>query len=155
MADKKAKSSDDSNPGVARSGNKVKVHYTGTLDNGMKFDSSEGREPLEFTLGASMVIKGFDNAVEGMKVGEEKTVRIPAAEAYGSRVKELVQDVPMDKVKDSDKFREGMVLTLKGPSGQELNAFVVKIEKGVMTLDLNHPLAGHDLNFTIKLVEIE
>jgi len=139
---------------MAKNGDRVKVHYTGTFDDGEKFDSSEGREPLEFVVGSGSVIKGFETAVIGLSVGEERNVSINPEDGYGLRSEELVQELPLEGMKDADKFQEGMMLTLRDPEGSMMNARVAKIENNKMTLDLNHPLAGKTLNFSIKLVEI-
>jgi len=143
------------------SGDKVKVEYTGSFDDGEVFDTSthkgeDGKEhshPLEFEAGKGMVIKGFDNAVIGMKVGEEKTIKIKKEEAYGEIRKELVQKVPVSQMPEGVK--KGMILGLTTPDGQQIPARITEIDKEVATVDLNHPLAGRDLNFKIKIVGIE
>ena len=134
---------------MSNNGKKVKVHYTGTLDDGTKFDSSLDRgEPLEFTCMAGQMIPGFDAAVETMEQGETKTVHIPAADAYGERNEELVQRIPLENIPNGDQLPEG-------PTGQPFPVFVQGIENGIVTFDMNHELAGKDLNFEITLVEIE
>ena len=138
----------------AQKGDKVKVHYTGTLGNGEQFDTSEGREPLEFELGAGMVIPGFDNAITGMAKGEKATVTIPSAEAYGPRQDELIQKVPMDFF-NGETPQVGWMLQLQSPEGQILPAVVTAIDDDGVTLDINHPLAGQDLTFEIELVDFE
>ncbi len=137
----------------ATTGNTIKVHYTGTLDDGTQFDSSAGREPLELTLGEGQVIPGFEKGLEGMAVGEKKTVHIPAEEAYGKHHPELVQEVPRDRIPEEIELEVGVQLQAQGPSG----AFVVVVtdlNDEVATLDGNHPLAGEALNFELELVEI-
>jgi len=138
----------------AKAGDTVRIHYTGTLDNGTRFDSSEGREPLEFNLGGGQVIPGFDAAVDGMAVGESKTVTIPAAEAYGERHEQLVQQVPREMLPDTIKPAVGMQLQSQSPEGQVMNLVVTEVNDASITVDANHPLAGQALTFSIELVEI-
>ena len=141
---------------MSNKGKKVKVHYTGTLDDGTKFDSSVDRgEPIEFTCMAGQMIPGFDAAVEDMAVGEKKTVHIPAAEAYGERNDEMVQKVPVDQIPNADQLPVGQTVYMMGPGGQPFPVFVESIEDGIVTFDMNHELAGKDLNFDIELVEVE
>lgn len=138
----------------AKAGDTVRIHYTGTLDNGTRFDSSEGREPLEFNLGGGQVIPGFDAAVDGMAVGESKTVTIPAAEAYGERHEQLVQQVPREMLPDTIEPAVGMQLQSQSPEGQVMNLVVTEVSDASITVDANHPLAGQALTFSIELVEI-
>ena len=138
----------------AKAGDKVRIHYTGTLEDGSVFDSSEGRDPLEFTLGVGQVVPGFDKAVTGMAVGEEKTETIPAAEAYGARNPDAVQAFPRDKVPESVPLEIGTQLQLSGPAGQPIMVVVSEVTETEVILDANHALAGNDLTFQIKLVEI-
>lgn len=141
---------------MSNKGKKVKVHYTGTLDDGTKFDSSLDRgEPLEFTCMAGQMIPGFDAAVEAMEQGETKTVHIPAADAYGERNEELVQRIPVDQIPNADQLPVGQTVYMQGPGGQPFPVFVKSIEDGIVTFDMNHELAGKDLNFEITLVEID
>lgn len=138
----------------AKAGDRVRVHYTGTLEDGTVFDSSEGREPLEFTLGSGQVIPGFDEAVSGMNPGDERTVTIPAAEAYGTRRDELVMEVERTRLPEDLEPEVGQQLQLS----QEGQAFVVRVSDVTsesITLDANHPLAGEDLTFRLQLVEID
>ena len=129
---------------------------TVTLDDGTQFDSSYDRgEPLEFTCGAGQMIKGFDAAVVDMQVGEKKTVHIPAAEAYGERDDAMVQKVPVDQIPNADQLPVGQTVYMMGPGGQPFPVFVQSIEDGIVTFDMNHELAGKDLNFDIELVEVE
>lgn len=140
---------------MSNEGKKVKVHYTGTLDDGTKFDSSIDRgEPLEFTCGAGQMISGFDAAVKNMAPGEKKTVHIPAAEAYGERREEMVQKVPVDQIPQGDQLPVGQTVYMQGPSGQPFPVFVESIEEGIVTFDMNHELAGKDLTFEIEIVEV-
>jgi len=139
----------------AKSGDNVKIHYTGTLEDGTEFDSSAGREPLAFALGTGQVITGFDNAVDGMTVGESKTVTIPANEAYGDRHEQLVQQVPKTALPEDMKPEVGMQLQSQSPEGQVMNLVVTDVEEESITVDANHPLAGQALTFAIELVEID
>lgn len=139
----------------ASSGDTVKVDYTGRLEDGTVFDSSEGREPLEFTLGAGQVIPGFDQGVEGMEVGEEKTITIPAEEAYGPHQDELVAEIDKSSFPSDVELNVGDMLRLQQPDGQTIAATVANIGDNTVTLDANHPLAGEDLTFDVKLVGIE
>jgi peptidylprolyl isomerase len=138
----------------AKSGDSVKIHYTGTLDDGTEFDSSAGRDPLQFTLGTGQVIPGFDKAVEGMAVGDSKTVNIAAEDAYGPRHEQMVQEVPRTALPDDLDPEEGMALRAEGQDGQTLNLTVTAVSDNSITVDGNHPLAGKALNFDIELVEI-
>ena len=138
----------------AKSGDTVKIHYTGTLNDGTEIDSSAGRDPLEFEVGSGQVIPGFDKAVEGMAVGDEKTVNIQPEDAYGPRHDQMVQEVPKSALPDDLEPAEGMGLQAQGPDGQVLNLTVTAVGEDSITVDGNHPLAGQALNFDIKLVEI-
>ena len=139
---------------AAKSGDTVSIHYTGTLDDGTEFDSSAGREPLEFTLGSGQVIAGFDAAVTGMTVGDKKSVRMEADEAYGERREELVQEVPRSALPDEIKPEEGMALQSQSPEGHIMNLIVTGVSDDSITVDANHPLAGQALSFDIELVKI-
>jgi peptidylprolyl isomerase len=138
----------------ATAGNKVKIHYTGTLEDGSQFDSSEGREPLEFELGSGQVIPGFDNAVEGMAVGESKSVSIAPEDAYGPRVEQAIQEVPKSALPPDLEPEVGMRLQAQGQGQQTLQLTVTEVGDETITVDGNHPLAGKTLNFEISLVEI-
>ena len=135
-------------------GNTIKVHYTGTFDSGDVFDSSEGKEPLQFTVGSHQVIPGFDNGVLGMKEGEEKTIKIQAKEAYGERNEKFIQHLPKDKVNVGFEVKPGHVLMFKGPNGEKIPSIVKEVGNDKITIDLNHPLAGKNLNFKVKVVAI-
>lgn len=139
----------------AKSGDRVKVHYHGKLRNGETFDSSQGREPLEFTVGSGQVIKGFDEGVKGMEVGEKKTVEIPADDAYGQKDQQNVIEFPKDQFPPDMKPEVGMQLMLSNGAGQNFNVTVVEVKDDTVVLDANHPLAGQDLIFDIELVGIE
>jgi len=138
----------------ATHGDTVRVHYTGTLDDGTPFDSSEGREPLEFTLGGGQVIPGFDAGVTGMEPGETKTVRIPADEAYGPRRDEMMLQVSPDQFPEGMDPQVGQQLQLRQPDGQAVVVRVAEVSSEGVTLDANHPLAGEDLTFELTLAEI-
>ena len=138
----------------AKAGDTVKIHYTGTLDDGTQFDSSRGREPLEFQLGSGQVIPGFDKAVDGMAVGEQKTVNIPADDAYGQRNEQMIQEVPRSQLPADLAPQEGMALQAQQPDGNVVNLRVTAVSEEAITVDANHPLAGEALNFDIELVEI-
>jgi len=139
----------------AKSGDSVKIHYDGSLDDGTQFDSSAGRDPLEFTLGSGQVIPGFDTAVEGMSKGEKKSVRIPAEEAYGERNSELIHQVPKSALPEDMEVEAGMPLQASGPDGQVVNMVVIEVSDDSIQVDANHPLAGQALNFDIELVELD
>ena len=138
----------------AKSGDTVRVHYTGTLDDGSEFDSSRGRDPLEFTLGSGSVIDGFDEAVTGMTVGDSKTVTIPCDQAYGERHPGMVQDVPRGAIPDDIELQKGMILHAQGPDGNTLSFTVAEFDEESVKIDGNHPLAGQDLTFALELVSI-
>lgn len=141
---------------TAKQGDTVKIHYTGRLDDGSQFDSSVGREPLEFTVGEGRVIPGFEQAVTGMDEGESKTVTIPADQAYGARNEQAIQDVPLTSLPEQIRqdLQVGMRLQANDPNGQPLILTVTEIGEEAATLDANHPLAGYDLTFDLELVEI-
>ncbi|WP_291319136.1 peptidylprolyl isomerase [Desulfonatronospira sp.] len=133
-------------------GTQVKVHYTGKLNDGTVFDSSQDKEPLEFTMGKGEVIPGIEDAVRDMDQGESKQVTIGKDQAYGDRREDMVIDVPKDKFPDEIPQNVGQQLMLKHPEGQEFPAVIVDVKEETVTLDANHPLAGEDLNFEIQRV---
>ena len=137
-----------------KEGDKVKVHYTGSLEDGTVFDSSEGKDPLEFEAGTGKVIKGFDAAIMGMEKGEEKEVTILPAEAYGTSNDQLFQKVPKSQFPPEQEVKAGLMMLLKAPDGRQIPAKVASIEGEEVTIDLNHPLAGKTLKFKIKIEEI-
>jgi peptidylprolyl isomerase len=139
---------------TAKAGDVVKVHYTGKLTSGEQFDSSIGREPLEFTIGAGQMIKGFDNAMPGMTVGEKKTINIAPEDAYGPKSEEAIIPFPKENVPADMKLEPGMQLTLSNQMGQPVPVIVVEVKEDVIILDANHFLAGQELIFDIELVEI-
>ena len=137
-----------------KSGDKIKVHYHGRLTSGETFDSSEGRDPLEFEVGSGMVIPGFDNGVTGMMVGEKKTINIPFMDAYGPRNPEMVIEMPKDRFPQDMEIEAGMPLVMSDGQGQRFQVTVTEIKETSVMLDANHPLAGQDLVFDLELVEI-
>jgi len=139
-------------------GNKVKIEYEGSLDNGKVFDSSEKHgQPLEFVIGEGKVIPGFENAVIGMEKGQEKTVKIESKDAYGEKRPELMKKIPKTQLpkEAQDKVQPGMVLGMQTPQGQQIPVKVAEVGEDDITLDLNHPLAGQNLTFKIKVVGVE
>jgi len=139
-----------------KSGDKIKVHYKGTLtEGGELFDSSEGRDPLEFTVGAGMVIPGFDNGVVDMEVGEKRTINIPVDQAYGPKNEQNVIDVDRAQLPPEMKELEaGMMLQMMTPDGQPIPVTIVSYTDDKVKLDANHALAGKDLTFDLELVSI-
>lgn len=137
-----------------KSGDTVRIHYTGTLNNGTVFDSSQGRDPLEFTVGSGQIIPGLDKALPGMAVGDTKSVPVPAAEAYGARNDEAVMDVPKSEFPDDIPLKAGTMLEMRSPDGKAVPVQITEVKDDAVTLDANHRLAGEDLNFDIELVSI-
>jgi peptidylprolyl isomerase len=138
----------------AKQGDTVHVHYTGRLADGTTFDSSQDRDPLEITLGQGTVIPGFEKAVEGMAVGDQKTAAIPVDEAYGPRRDELVMDVPRTQLPDGLDPKPGEQLRMQTPDGQAVPVVVADASDEAIKIDANHPLAGEDLTFDLLLVKI-
>lgn len=139
---------------LAKKGDTVKIHYTGKLDDGTVFDSSEGREPLSFTIGNGQVIPGFEEAVVGMALEEKKNVTIPPEKAYGPRNEEMVINVPRKRVPADINPETGQRLQMQGPNEQMIIVEITEVTDESITLDANPPLAGKDLIFDIELVEI-
>ena len=137
-----------------KSGDKVKVHYHGKLDSGETFDSSAGREPLEFEVGSGMVIKGFDDGVTGMSVGDKRTINIPFNEAYGPKNPDMIIDMPKDRFPKDIELEIGMPLAMSDGQGQQFEVIVTQLKEESVVLDANHPLAGQDLIFDLELIEI-
>ena len=139
---------------IAKNGDNVTVHYTGKLTTGEQFDSSNGRVPLGFTIGAGQMIKGFDAAMPGMAIGDKKTVTIVAAEAYGETNPEAIIQFPKTNVPADMVLEPGMPLTLTDQNGHPVQVLVVEVQEDIIVLDANHELAGKDLVFDIELVSI-
>ena len=139
----------------AKKGDNVKVHYKGKLTTGEQFDSSEGRDPLAFTVGAGQMIKGFDEAIPGMAVGEKKTINIAPENAYGPKNEEAIVEFPKSNIPEDMKLEPGMKLQLRNQDGQPIPVTVAEVKDDVVILDANHELAGKELVFDIELVEIE
>lgn len=137
-----------------KDGDTVKIHYKGTLSDGTVFDQSEGRGPLEFKVGSNTVIPGFEKAVVGMKVGDSKTETIPCAEAYGEKRDDLLIKAPRDKMPEGSEPQVGQQLQMTTQQGQQVPVQITEVGESEVTLDANHPLAGRDLTFEIKLEEI-
>ena len=138
----------------AKSGDTVKVHYAGKLEDGTEFDSSAGRDPLEFTLGEGGLIPAFEQAVVGMAAGETKTLAIASEEAYGPHREEMVQQVERSQIPDSLELDRGMQLQATRAGGEAVVLTVIEFTDEMVTVDANHPLAGKDLTFEIELVSI-
>ncbi|GAB4524047.1 MAG: peptidylprolyl isomerase [Roseibium sp.] len=137
-----------------KSGDTVRLHYKGTLDDGSVFDSSEGREPLEFTVGSGQIIPGLDEAIPGMKVGDEKTVRIEPEHAYGAHNPLARQAVPRANISDDVPLEVGLQLQAQTEAGQMMTVVVAELSEDEVVLDANHPLAGKVLTFEIQLTGI-
>ncbi|KEJ88062.1 FKBP-type peptidyl-prolyl cis-trans isomerase [Sulfitobacter donghicola] len=138
-----------------KAGDTVHLHYTGTLLDGTTFDSSEGRDPLQFVVGSGQIIPGLDVAIPGMKVGDKKVVKIAADDAYGQVNPEMRQAVPREGIPAEIQLEVGLQLQMQTPDGQAMPVTVVELDEATVTLDANHPLAGKDLQFDIELVKID
>lgn len=132
----------------------VKINYKGTLSDGTVFDTSEGKEPLEFIFGIGMIIPGLEKGIEGLKEGDKKTVEIKAEEAYGPVMEEAVQEVPKEQLPADIKLEVGMQLAAQGPQGA-IPVKIVEILEKTIKVDFNHPLAGKDLKFDVEVVEVK
>jgi peptidylprolyl isomerase len=137
-----------------KAGDTIALHYTGTLDDGSEFDSSRGSKPLSFRVGAGQVIPGFDAAVMGMEVGASKVFTIPAEEAYGPYVEELVQEVPRTDLPEDFEPIIGMQVQAQSDTGEVAVFTITELDDEIVTLDANHELAGETLTFDIKIVSI-
>ena len=135
--------------------NTVKVNYTGKLSDGQVFDSSEGKEPIEFTLGQGRLIPGFEKGLIDMELNEKKTITIPKEEAYGEVNKDLIQEVKKSELPQEMAPEVGMGLVSKSPDGQEMNLLVVEVRDETIVIDGNHPLAGKELIFDLEVIEIK
>ena len=140
---------------LVKRGDKVKVQYTGTLQDGTIFDKSKEEEPLEFTVGSGQIIPGFDKAVEGMKLNEEKKVTIKQEDAYGKRNETAIREFSKNSLPENFKPEKGMVIRLQDQTGRAIPGTVTNITENNITIDLNHPLAGKELTFNIKVVGID
>ncbi len=139
----------------AKTGDTVRMHYTGTLDDGTTFDSSKGRDPLQFTVGSGEIIPGLETAIEGMEPGDNKTVTVPAEEAYGAHDPARVQTVPRAQIPEDIPTEPGTQLEVQTQTGQRVPVMVTESNEQEVTLDANHPLAGKSLTFDVELVEIK
>ena len=137
-----------------KTGDTVHIHYTGTLNDGTTFDSSEGREPLTFEVGSGQIIPGLDSAIPGMTVGDKKTVNVACDDAYGQMNPAMRQDVPRADIPAEIPLEVGSRLQMQTQDGQVISVTVAAVEEESVTLDANHPLAGEDLTFNIELVKI-
>ena len=137
-----------------KKGDTVKVHYHGKLTTGETFDSSDGKDPLEFKVGDGDVIKGFEEGVMGMQIGDKKTIQIPAEDAYGVKNEEMMIEFPKDRFPSDMNPEVGMPLTMSNGAGQNFRVTITEIKDDSVILDANHPLAGEELIFDIELVEI-
>lgn len=140
--------------GQVKQGDTVRVHYTGKLGDGEVFDSSREAQPLQFTVGASQVINGFEEAVVGMSPGDSKSTTIPADDAYGQRRDDMVAQIERERIPEGIAPEIGQWLQLRLEGGQMLQAIITEMSESSLTVDANHPLAGKDLVFEIELVEI-
>jgi len=136
-------------------GDTVRVEYKGTLDDGTVFDSSEGRDPIEFKVGSGQIIRGFDEAVIGMKKGEEKKIHLEPKEAYGENNTQLLKKIARKVLPQDREPAVGMVIGMQRADGRQFEARIKEVSDTEVTIDLNHPLAGKALNFAIKIVEIK
>ena len=140
---------------LVKENNTVKVHYTGKLADGQVFDSSEGKEPIEFTLGQGQLIPGFEKGLIDMKLNEKKTINIPKGEAYGDSREDLIQEVQKSELPEEIKPEVGMGLVSKSQDGREMNLVIAEVKEDSIVVDGNHPLAGKDLIFDLEVVEIK
>lgn len=138
----------------AKPGDTVRIHYTGTLTDGSQFDSSAGRDPLEFTVGGGQIIPGLDREIAGMKVGERKTVNVPCDEAYGQHNPTAMQEVPRASLPAEIEPEVGKRLQAVTQDGSQITVVITAVNENSVTMDANHPLAGKDLIFDVELVEI-
>ncbi|MEW6674329.1 MAG: peptidylprolyl isomerase [Thermodesulfobacteriota bacterium] len=139
---------------AAKAGDKVKVHYTGTLDDGTCFDSSLKRAPIEFTIGKGMLLPAFESGVIGLQPGESRSILIQAEDGYGLRDEQLIGSIPLDRLPPDLAPQVGMKLQMKTPEGEIMIMTVTEMRKSSITVDGNHHLAGQNLHFDVRLVEI-
>ncbi|MEA3429854.1 MAG: peptidylprolyl isomerase [Nanoarchaeota archaeon] len=140
---------------TAKEGDTVKVEYTGTLDDGQVFDTNSGKEPLIIKIGDKKLIKGFEEALHGMKPGDEKSIKLEPKDAYGEHQDTLFQTVPKTSFPEKMELKKGTSLSLRDPEGHTIIATVIEVNDKDVKIDLNHPFAGKNLNFKIKLLSIE
>jgi len=140
---------------VVKKGDTVSVEYTGKLETGETFDSSKGKDPLEFEAGAGKVIKGFDEGIIGMKVGEEKELVIEAENAYGKRSDKYLKEVPRNTIPEKIQLKKGIILMFKREDGMRMPSTVTEVNDKTIKIDFNHPLAGKKLIFNIKIITIK
>jgi len=138
-----------------KNGDVVRIHYTGKFTDGTPFDSSDGREPLEFKMGAGQIIPGLERSIEGMDVGDKETVTVPAADAYGPRDDAQVQAIPRTAIPDGVDVDVGSRLQANTADGRTVNLTVVDLDDSSVTVDANHPLAGRDLVFDIEIIDVK
>ncbi len=139
----------------AKAGDTVQIHYTGTLSDGSVFDSSEGRDPLSFTLGSGQIIPGLDAAIDGMAMGEQKTVTIPSDQAYGAHNPDAVQAIPRNQIPPEIPVTAGTQLQMQTPDGRAVPVVVADATDEHVMIDANHPLAGKDLTFAVEIVKVD
>jgi peptidylprolyl isomerase len=139
----------------AKAGDTVRMNYVGTLNNGDQFDSSEGREPLEFVVGSGQIIRGLDAAIPGMAIGDKKTVHVICADAYGDHNPDARQAIPRSEIPDTIPLEPGTQLQMQTPQGQVVPVTVAEVTDEEVTLDANHALAGEDLTFAIEIMGID
>lgn len=137
-----------------KQGSKVKFNYKGTLKSGEMFDTSEGRDPLEFEAGKGMIIPGLEKEMMGLKKGDKKKISVEANNAYGMPNTELVKEFPKGPVPEGMKLEAGAVIYLKSPEGQPFPAKIIEVKEETVILDLNHPLSGKDLVFEVEIAEV-
>jgi peptidylprolyl isomerase len=140
--------------GQAKNGSKVKLHFTGKLDDGTVFATSTDSQPVEFTLGQNQVLPGLEEAVEGMATGESKTVKILSEQAYGQRREDLTQEIPKENLPADLAPEVGQRLRIDRPDGEPMIVSVAAVSDDAITIDGNHPLAGQDLTFDLEMIEI-
>lgn len=139
---------------VAKTGDRVQVHYVGTLSDGSEFDRSQPESPIAFTIGGGEVIPGFEQAIVGMEVGDTRSVTIESADAYGDRKDDLIHQVPREQIPAEIDLNVGMRLQATGGNGETIVMTVTEVDAASVTVDQNHPLAGEDLTFALELVAI-
>ena len=144
----------DAKPTVVAKGSRVSVEYTGSFDDGTVFDSTQNKDPITFTAGNGEVIRGFDEAVVGMKKGEQKKIKVSPKDGYGDRDEKLQQQVPRTVFPQEMKLEKGMGFSFRAPQGQMIHATITDVSNGIVTLDMNHPLAGKNLVFELKVVDL-